>query len=403
LAVRKFAADTKLPVPPKFILYTVDATELYSHERMLDGDGNPKLNEKKQAVTKAPETFRLHGFRHILEGRSSKLREWQTIEIDPTVRILLRDIVLPLRGYRLGVHDHVVSPINESPMSAVEDELQKFIERADLVGVPVIRLSSLPHDATVPDEDPEPRGSGRTYNQKHVEKHFVLRPKVTSKYPLSGNWDIVSREATLDDVFVIVQRFEVDSSNEFYKQVERDRQILKFLGSEMPPIYGIKSTVEKPVRKEDVLGTPYKVWREAEIRRLLAANKEVQDLIENHSWAILFHYEAQHIWRFNARNIHKALLSSVSRSHPLAVLFDHYIAARDRARLTKAQQKCVEMLYTDFVLKDWQAPKDRLAMEERYPLLHPNISGPGFGILGDPEKNAPWIAYIQLLDRVLPS
>ena len=158
------------------------------------------------------------------------------------------------------------------------------------------------------------------------------------------------------------------------------------------------------MRTEDVLGTPYKAWRETEIRRLLAANQEVQDLLENHSWALLFRYEAQHTWRWNARKIHKALLSAVPATHPLVVLFDRFIKAHDReARLTKAQQERVEMLYTDFGLKDWQAPKDRQAMEERYPLLHPNINGPGFGILGDPEKNAPWIAYIQLMDQVLPS
>lgn len=407
LAVRKFAADTKLPVPPKFIEYTVDGLGLYSHEQVLDGDGNPKLNEKKQAVTKAPKTFRLHGFRykkHEYEGRSSKLLEWPTVEVDPTVRILLRDTVLPLRGYRLGIHDHVVSPINESPMSDVEAELQDCIEQMDLVGIPVIRLSTLSHDATVAEEIEPTPGSGRTFNQKHVEKHFVLRDTVDSRYPLSNNWDIVSREPTLDDIFVVVQRFEVDSSNEFYKQVKRDRQTLKFLGGEMPPIYGIKSTVEKPVRTADVLGTPYKVWREAEIRRLLATNQEVQDLIENHSWALLFHQESNWSWRFNARKIHKALLSAVPETHPLVVLFARYITAHDiEARLSKGQQERVEMLYTDFGLKDWQAPKDRLAMEERYPLLHPNVSGPGFGILGDPDKNAPWIAYIQLMDQVLPS
>lgn len=407
LAVLEFHRTTKLPIPSKYLDWGSDQVNLYDHRQLFDGDGNAKVDGNGRPVTNAPRTYRMYGFRFKKyhygfshHARVSKMMEWHVVEVEPDTCLFLRDTDKALRGYHLKQHDRVIVPESGCSDHEVLAELQQHIEQAGLTGILIRRLSELPHDADAVEEPEERPSITRAYNEKHVQKHFVLRDLVNDSTPLSANWDIVTRTPTKRDVFVILSRFEVLGIPSFYRRVKRDRIIFSVLGGKFPPIYGYKSTEREPIDATQVRGVPYQTWRDAEVDRLLTAKPDVRAKLEDHRWAKLF----DRMFSYYGPPIATILSNIQPRlpdGHPLVFLFTRHHEAVDReAKISKADMAALVTLFEDAGQVSWEADRHLTSIFERYPLLRPENGGTGLKVFSDPEKSPHWTNYINLIDRV---
>lgn len=413
LAVHEFRRKTGLPVPGKYAEWRDEHVEVYTHDRLRDGDGNPLIGPDGKPRTSAPTTFRVMGFPykkgkygHVTTERLSKISEWPRIDTVPTSRLLVRDTDLAMKGYHLTVDDHVVVPTSRpydllsvvgtgSGDDPIHTELASYVEAAGLTGIPVLRFSEMAWDPKAPSA-PRPTKTGSAFNVKHTVRNFVLRDEGMGKSPYSQNWNVVDRVPDETDVYVILSHFQVCGHSNFYHDVGTDRRLVKFLGGTFPTVVGVKSLQRDPVHK--VKGTPYAEWRKDILCSLLAENPVVQARLVAYDWSQI----GQKLRYYGgAQGVIKALRVTVAPDHPLLVLHENIHAGT--VKYNKGQDNnTLVTLYSSInrTPEENEAVPALASMYARYPLLDPKFRGPDFGVLSSDAAEV-WIEYILSVDAAL--
>lgn len=365
------ATTLKAPIPERYREWARVGVPLY-------GD--------KSANTMPPAKFRL-----TRKGAG----ETDKIQVAENARLLLKDDPRDLDGFQFKDNDTVVHPINGYDLTVVQEELTLYLDGANLTGMPVERLSSVSWYEPVRYDSRGRRKKGPA-NPKHKVRSFKLRGRDHGfRYPWSEGWEVVNREPTDDDVFVVMSSFEVHGlGTAFYATYEKDRRLAKQLKADMPEVYGYKSTEDKPVTNADCKGTHYSEWRKAFFRSLLT--KEHRELLVHRQWRTVFDTDRRHRHlRDHALTITDRLRTDLGPDHLITEVFRKYTEAVAALRVAGAAKvELIDDLANIVKVRDVGVGATLALLLETYPLF--TVIDEGLNAFNNHPTE--WINYVNLVD-----
>ena len=323
-----------------------------------------------------------------------------SIAVNEGTRFVLVDDQRALPGFQ-GVHytDYFIRAVDKAghfrtahiQWDAIELKLAEMSKAADIVGIPVIRLSTLPW-AT-----PSRSSAGRKINPKHRKTVFKFLPEEGYAKPWSDCWEPLEVEPSKDDVFVIISAFQTQdySSGEYYRA---DAALVAAFGGALPPIYAYKSTEKKPVEPKDCLGTHYPDWRKTWVPTLLT--QQVKDQFSLLQWVQLGK-DAPNYWRY--RNIDKRIydkvLAGLGDTHLVTVMVKNIYEGQAYFKQNPKLQPALSSLENrtpELKVKDSPAQKTMATLLKKYPLL--TLEGCCIAEIWG-TRSDDWMQYITLIDK----
>jgi len=315
--------------------------------------------------------------------------------IDPRTVIYFKDDNRSIKGYNVPSGTYVLRPVGGVKVSreTAMKHVEKSLTEAGLMGIPIRNISSLPYDETlVKNARYGKNGQGKT---KYGVSCFQLNlhGKEYPSNPPSDNWDVITRTPEDDDVFVVLSAFR--PYNQFFDFYQQDLRLMKFLGREMPPVYGYKTTETKPVRAEDCEGVEYQEWRKTAFKDILT--HKVNLAIREMQWAEALRYSTYYHSSGDkplSREAFTDLLGeTLGKAHPFAKFFRKHIKALTAYNAkddnTRSLLKAIANLH-DVPNPIYDRLRDLVA---RYPLLQDH----GLEYLWRGNR-AHWFDYIKMVD-----
>lgn len=316
------------------------------------------------------------------------------LNINALIKLFIKDDDRKIDGFRLPINYLIQKNDVTVPWEIILQELNEYLKELRITGIPLHKLSEQPWSA------PYIKSRSTKYtNVKHFRRSFVLKPDPTVFHtPWSQAWDIADRKQILtqDDVFVILDGFKTVSEGEnfdIYPVYRRDKKLADFFKIPMPPIYGYKTTKNKPIKTSDCIGIHYKDWQVKFMGALLTP--KIKKLVEVLQWQSLIHFypgkeplkafEAlgnKHLISQALRKIYKA--SNIFESHMKGEKNEAFqILVKRMNRQGKSEaQKAIDNIYL------------------RYPLLSIHSASLRAIWGNDSDK---WIEYVKLVDNsILP-
>jgi len=335
---------------------------------------------------KEPQTFIL------LRGNS----QTNSIGVDVRTRFVIKDDPRSMEGFRLEPSDVVVRSLRDAPIDAVVDELETYIALNHLTGIRIARISDMNWNQPYRSQAMQRKQQGPV-NQKYLVKSFQLKDDTLNRSTLSENWDIVTREPTDEDVFVIIEAFKVPDVSDFYRQMVKDREAAKALGFTMPTVYGYKSTEKTPIKVKDCKGTEYTKWREKFIMDMMTPKRI--EVLQQLRWSTLFH--DMHAWEIADRGDLPVITADLRKNlgeHPVTLMFEKH--AKSKVLLAGLPHGISTHLLHLLAGVTLEVPFDGRnaykAVTDNYPLIA--VSG-GVALLCK-EHRLHWMNYIKLVDQV---
>jgi hypothetical protein len=289
----------------------------------------------------------------------------------------------------------LIRPADGFTAEQARTELLGFLDDSNLTGINICNISSYSYTKSH-------RGS-RTQNIKHRVKSFRLLCAPSTLYTMtSSDWDIVDREPSDDDVFLIISRFQAHRYSGFQAHYTQDKKLATWLGLEMPEIYGYKTTSKKPLTKADCKGTHYSEWRKTffadkltRFWREMSGRILWRDALDSQDFSL-----RPHLWRKEKGGVdlHKILQDELGDKHPLTRMFSLWITAHEKTK--RLRRKDI------FALKHWREltplPKGRRtapqkALEDFY-RDYPLFKVSDLRVLKG-EDTLAWLEYVKLIDR----
>lgn len=319
-----------------------------------------------------------------------------SITVDERVKIYVQDDRRALRGFGLNEFAYVVKPSTGVKADEARKAFEAMLVKAKLEGVAVENLSSLPW--TQPVVGYRGRG-GKTVNVKHRVRAFKLDPN-KSYYgrPYSSGWlPEEEREATDDDVYVVLENFK--AYYDFYGYYCEDRSLAKFLGIDMPTVYGYKSTQAKPVTSAQ--GTEYRVWRQTLHDKL--KTDENKRLLSLRPWARAG--SGGYVSGFGycdgiGEKTLAKVVGALGEQHPIACYCKRIVDAKEE--LGKVDEGVINWLVRALGNGVWQTSeaeveKEKAALLNRYPMI--KLFEDGLSLVWNNTKDGTVVDYIKLIDK----
>ena len=407
--VREFISLTQVTLSRERVQWGGKAGNitLYSRDQLKDDSGTD-LFGPKMPLLGGPDSFVLQTSDNLsyFGRKKTVLKEVTFIPISGDTRLLVRDNLKPWRGYNVGPHDRVVSIRKGHTAEEVFAELEGYIEKAHIKGIPVFRMSQMSYT-------PYSLRSGETVNQKHWESVFYLKEgRLSYGARLSDNWEIASDHVPdQDDVYVILDRFNPKGIKDFFEIVVQDRALLKtFFGEEMPPIVGYKTTKKSPVKVEELEGTPYNDWILQILKEALGQHPEIEDLMEAlvrsdinlGSYYIPWGRRKEDV-TISSKELFELLERELGVLHPIYKIFQMPRDAQEvlkKSETGKGDQRRLLQNLCQRISKSLESPT--LEIFKTYPLLRGNgqDNNTGLAVLYGPLRNQ-WLTYIKAVDSTL--
>lgn len=322
-----------------------------------------------------------------------------SIKIQQESRLVLEDDRRTKEGYvglthqdyfvRAVTKDDKGAPVKVS-WTAVEADLTDTLQKLELEGIPLLKLSSLAWHAPV-------RSGGRKINPKHRMQLFKFNPAEGYSKPWSDCWDAEDRVPADDDVFTLISGFKTDGYDlgEYYRS---DAILAEELGGVLPTIYGYKTTTKKPVDVKDCKGTHYPEWRQKFALSLIT--QQVKDQFALWQWTQVLS-SARRYWRKPdlSKSIFDKLAKALGPTHPITVLAKNTYDGLDYFNKFPNLHRALHVLeirLPEKMLKDDAGQKALEAIYAKYPLL--TLEDCSVADLWGP-KSADWLQYINLIDK----
>jgi hypothetical protein len=293
------------------------------------------------------------------------------------VVIIIRDDRRTLKGFEIPGYfgqrkdyPYLLVPIKTDKRAKLDSakllrKVEDYFASQNAAGIPIKLLSSLTFNAQ--------RASRSGRNLKHVKRefayrHFTYQPKAIKA---SQYWEIVEFTPHKDDVFVILEHFEVRGLGSWKEVFKQDIELAKLAGVKFPQIKGYKSTVKRPVDISKIVGIPYNEWQKTfhakafgcePIRSMARLNlyKQKLDLFTRKSFS-----DSKYLLK-----CFDEITKHFKASHPLASFFAEAIALTKRFESARADVTLVDavLVYTK-EYQDWSIEKTFKSLIERYSLL----------------------------------
>ena len=333
-----------------------------------------------------PDTFTLHTINLSSKGAFRGMEPSPKVSMKAEY-IVIKDIKKSVRDY-VGSYPMVVVPHKPNTVDEVKAELAGLLKASGLEGMPVHVLSGMTPQMAKASK----AHAAMVANPKHKERCFVLKDfgqRVLS--PLSRNWDIGDREPQGDDVFVILSHFQA-SQNSFYQNIKALRELFQLFSMTMPPIYGIKTLIKKPVCEADVEGTPFLVWKEATLQGLLDQHPDIRDLLSTKRLAESNLLQTYHEVPKSVE-LGDKLETELGATHPITVFVRQYHAVVQRfAGLSDREKIILDLLSRLEIGVEEGDPREKVRdLFLPYPLIsnyRPLVANP-----------KDWAQYVRLIDK----
>lgn len=317
-----------------------------------------------------------------------------SIRVGTDSRLVLRDELRTLSGYQdLHYHDYIIRKDDNKEWTDVEPELEKFVKKADVEGIQIIKLSSLNWVAA-----PVKPTQTKTKNEKHRVTAFRLKYKDYFSTPWSDHWEIEKRVPTKNDVFIVMHSFQTkDFGHNFYRECQDDYRIAEAFGFEMPTIYGYKSTAKKPVDIKKCIGIHWLEWREKFVKTLLSDSKIKKLLAIYEASVIADHNNSYH----TGSSAYTILVDLLGVKHCTTKLIKRQLDAKKAYKKLPAKQKeYLGRLYERIRgTTTFEAVVLRNQIREKYPLLA--IQSIQLSELWG-SNSIQWADYVKMIDKYRP-
>jgi len=323
-----------------------------------------------------------------------------SIAVNEGTRFVLVDDQRALPGFQ-GMHytDYFIRAVDKAghfrtahiQWDPIELKLKEMCKAADIEGIPVIKLSSLPWTT------PSRNATGRTINPKHRMKVFKFLPEEGYSKPWSDSWEPADIVPSKDDVFVLIQWFQTQGFNmgEYYRA---DKALAEAFGGALPTIYAYKTTEKKPVESKDCLGTYYPDWRKKWVPTLLT--QQVKDQFSLLQWVQLAN-SSPHYWRYRNvdKKIYDKMVAELGETHLITLMVKNIYEGQAYFKKYPKLQPALAQLENrapGVTVKDSPAQKTLETLTKKYPLLTlenlciADVWG---------ERAADWVQYIKLIDK----
>lgn len=339
----------------------------------------PKGTEKEifsrtVAIPNPPKTFSIQ--------RGSAVTS--TVGVHAEVRLLIQDDRRSLKGFGLDEHAYVVKPLARQKLEDIRAELDKVLEQYGLTGVPIANLSSLPWT------QPWRGGRDGKKNVKHRVSSFRLIPEGHFYRPYSNAWEPeAEREASEDDVYVILENFQVVGARyDFYSSYRRAVKVAKTFGIAVPEVYGYKTTAKKPVATAP--GKHFNEWYQEFLGKL--DRNLAKDLVEAQEWSEACRYNYEIDDKMVAKVTEKLGAGSMVARFAIKV-----VEAKKTIEQAGFNEDLINFLRTEVLKKTRrEAPEaSKKAILATYPLLTTRYGDMGELWGNDSDK---WLDYVKLVD-----
>lgn len=314
-------------------------------------------------------------------------------------RFVVKDDPRSIKGFSFNSYDYIVRPVADADLVDVRAELDEYITLAKMAGVPVRLLTETGlswYKPWVPEEEDKIK---REKNPKYWTKAFKLKPSVhTCSSHHSQNWEPAKWEASEADVYVLLESFQPRSfgtGSNFYECLIDDKVIAQWLGLPFPEIYGYKDTVTSPVNRKKVKGTEYQTWRVKFFADAIAANPEVQDMIEMMSWAMV--RDGSYVSDYYTSMILKTgekLADILGSNHTFVTTLSKMAKANAAAMKNRNKIKMLERVIK-ITNPGSESKKVMTALELSYPLLFKMTD---IFHMAEADLLPTWVDYIRVCD-----
>jgi len=262
----------------------------------------------------------------------------RTVNINEKSRIVIQDdFKRSLGGFSLQEYDYLVRPTDKTKNQETRDAVDAFILDLDIQGIPVINLSTLSWQ-------PKRVNAHKEKNIKHHVKNFKFIPNTYYQKPYSQHWEAeTEREATDDDIYVILQNF-TSLNYSFFTLYSQDVKLAKVFNKTIPDVYGYKSTVARPVNTAP--GKSYNQWSE-EFRQSLMTDEVVKILVlEQQAQAMYrYFYKGYGNYYLNISDTDlMALNISLGTDHPISVFYSNAQKAKEELHSRSLDKNIIIML-----------------------------------------------------------
>ena len=396
LATTKFYDATHLGVATAHTRWAAPQVTLTNttqvQVQVADGDGNVSRSASPKSAS--PKSFSLLGLpASAVIGYSTISDAQSTIAVHPQTRLLVmtnrpRNSIW---AYMESKNDVIVLGQPGFDLATVYAELAQWLQGSDATGVPVedaVRVHNL-----------RTKSNGGGANIKHTARRFLLNVPAgrSPQSTASANWDIVTVEPSPGDVFVLLSYFQAVDDGSFYLQLRQARERLEQLGGEWPRIYGVKTTQRHPVAESAVLGTPYRQWYPAEMRRLLANRPDIHEKLQAYAWSksSLAHNEWGRPKGWDGSAVLEYMRTNLVQDHPLTRVLEQYQAARE----VPVDTSFMSYIYPFTDPSRLNVAPQLAALQTRYPLLDTQA---GFGVLRQITSLPAYLEYVRLVDKERP-
>ena len=272
----------------------------------------------------------------------------------------------------------------------VEKELREVVKAMGIDGIPILRLSEM--DWVSP-----ATSGGKEYNQKHSQTLFVLRDRPSFIRPMSRDWNLEDHNATENDVFVILQRFEAYPG--FERHLQTDKILCSHFKMDFPKVIGYKATASKPVAEADCPGKSYREWRKGLYERIRLL-PEVRKLLMLYRWSEMTDGSVSRHEREQA----DALPDLIGHGHPIMRFLRRRRWAEKTWRKTSAPAQSsirrIASVLGDMGMAPAGVQHQYESLKEAYPLLLGRANGGGLCDLWDDEDAGHWVQYVKLIDSL---
>lgn len=359
----------------------------------------PVPDELKEEVKDVVELQELQSF-YIVRRGDGERNHTRHIAVADNTRLLRRDDNRTVAQYQLREFDYVIYPKNvlgqpEFTWDQINLELEQVLEKAGITGVYVGNLSMVPW-LTKAELNGKPKSSTtKKVNKKHKVRTFKLDPSEHFSNPYSECWKVESRVPTPDDVFVLIEKFKVESYG-FYRMYRRAEKFSEQFGDgTMPDIYGYKSTKAKPVNEALVTGTEFRTWHHAFMQKIVTP--EIEKKMELVLWA----HDMEEDWYWRKGKAVPDIVELLGKKHPITKFVAKQFGAYRKLKKMGSEKRSALKELAEYIkyAKRSQFATAKRELLARYPLI--NGLGHSFDILLHSNKEA-WAEYIQVIDRYVP-
>lgn len=401
----KYSDDTKAKLVQKFndlvdeyvqrTLDEIDKENLSNWQKRLRAQVLHKMHlptpttaedlfAKYVIIKDPPTTYTLQRAKNIVSS----------ITINEEARVWIQDDRRSLRGYSLTEHDYVVKPAGGVKAAKAREDFEAKLKEFKLDGISVENISTRPWTQPVVS-----RGNGRTVNVKHRVRTFKLdETKSHFHRPYSNAWlPEEEREATDEDVYVILENFKVDYG--FYYMYEQDRRLIKLFGGTMPMVCGYKSTPNKPVHSAQ--GTEYRKWREKFHKSL--DTDENRRLVTLRAWSRICssgYISGMGYGEGLTEKCVNALAAKLGEGHNIVCFLTRAVAAKKELDSKDVDNDVINWLVGTLNIRncDSDVQKELEALCNPYPMLT-MVDGGIRRLWATKEPNASMVEYIKLVDN----